>query len=116
LLTTRAVRFSGKRLFVNVAAAAGELRVEALDKDGRAIAPFTREACEPLRVDKTKVQVKWREADDLSSLAGRPVRFRFHLSSGSLYSFWVSPDASGTSNGYMAAGGTGFVGGRDAPR
>jgi hypothetical protein len=30
-----------------------------------------------------------------------------------LYSFWVSPDRSGASYGYVAAGGRGFTGSRD---
>jgi hypothetical protein len=41
------------------------------------------------------------------------VRFRFHLSNGSLYSFWVSPDDSGASHGYIGAGGPGFTGPTD---
>ena len=42
-----------------------------------------------------------------TALAGTPVRFRFHLRAGSIYSFWVSPDQSGASYGYVAAGGRG---------
>jgi len=41
------------------------------------------------------------------------VRLRFHLRSGRLYAFWVSPDASGASGGYVAAGGPGFTGPTD---
>ena len=55
----------------------------------------------------------WNGATDLSALAGEPVRFRFHLRRGSLYSFWVSPDESGASYGYVAAGGPGFTGPKD---
>ena len=43
----------------------------------------------------------------------KPVRFRFHLTNGALYAFWVSPDASGASRGYVAAGGPGFTGATD---
>jgi hypothetical protein len=43
----------------------------------------------------------------LASLAGKPVRFRFHLTNGRLYAFWVSRDESGRSDGYLAAGGPG---------
>ena len=49
----------------------------------------------------------------LALLAGRPVRFRFHLANAKLYSFWVSPDLSGASHGYVAAGGPGFTGAMD---
>ena len=40
-LTTRPVKFTGRHLFVNLAAAEGELRVEVVGRDGKAIAPFT---------------------------------------------------------------------------
>lgn len=110
MLTTRPLTFGGKHLFVNVAAPQGELRVEALDEGGKSVAPFSVENCQPLRIDATSRKVSWKGADDLSALAGKHVRFRFHLRSGALYAFWVSPDASGASRGYVAAGGPGFTG------
>ncbi|MBM3890925.1 MAG: glycoside hydrolase family 32 protein, partial [Verrucomicrobia bacterium] len=61
-LTTRPVQFRGKHLFVNLAAPKGELRVEALDRDGRSIKPFTRDNCVLLRGDKTFQAVKWKGA------------------------------------------------------
>jgi hypothetical protein len=109
-LTTRPVRFGGKHLFVNVDAEAGELRVEVLEEGGQVIAPLTRANCVPIRADKTLQAVRWEGADDLAALAGKPVRFRFHLTNGRLYAFWVSPEASGASHGYIAAGGPGFTG------
>jgi len=57
--------------------------------------------------------VKWKGAPDLSSLADKPVKFRFHLRNGSIYAFWISPDTNGASHGYVAAGGPGFSGPRD---
>ena len=63
----------------------GERRVEVLDRDQRAIAPFTRDNCQPARVDSTIAPVGWADGRDLSPLAGQPVRFRFHLSNGRLY-------------------------------
>lgn len=113
-LTTRPLQFSGKHLFVNLAAADGELTAEALDHDGQVIAPFTRENCEPVRGDKTRVEIKWRGDADLAKLVGKPVRFRFHLRNGDLYAFWVTPDPNGASNGYVAAGGPGLKGGKDS--
>jgi hypothetical protein len=41
------------------------------------------------------------------------VRFRFYLTEGDLYAFWVSPDESGASHGYVAAGGPGLTGPTD---
>ena len=111
-LTTRPITFRGKRLFVN-AAVSGQLQVEVLDPQGHVIAPFSLENCVPRTGDKTLLEVKFRGAEDLSSLAGRPVRLRFVLRAGSLYSFWISPDARGASHGYVAAGGPGFSGALD---
>lgn len=113
VLTTRPVQFSGKYLFVNVGAESGELRVEVLDKDGKVIAPFTHANCGAIRADKTLQPVKWKSARDLGRLAGRPVKFRFHLKNGSLYAFWISPEKSGAGHGYVGAGGPGFTGPTD---
>ncbi len=112
-LLTRPLRFSGKRLFVNVNSTAGELRAEMLDESGRVIAPYTLPNCLPVSIDNTLQEVRWRGAQDLAALAGRPVRIRFRLRHAELYAFWVSPDASGASLGYVSAGGPGIPGSRD---
>lgn len=112
-LTTRPVRFGGKYLFVNVAAPQGELRVEVLDAAGQVIPPFSAASCNPVRGDSTLQAVTWTGAGDLARLAGQPVRFRFQLRQGSLYAFWVSPEASGASRGFVAAGGPGYTGPTD---
>ncbi len=120
-ITTRPVRFRGSHLFVNAHVKGGELRAEVLDRGGRIIAPFTRENCEPLREDSTIAEVRWEGVEDLSDLAGKEVRLRFHLRRGSLYAFWISPRESGCSQGYVAAGGPGFstcldLVGHDSPK
>jgi len=112
-LTTRLLQFSGKYLFVNADIDSGQLRVEVLDKDGKVVAPFTRENCIPVKEDSTIAQVKWKDGGGLSKLAGKTVKFRFFVKRGQLYSFWVSPDKSGASYGYVGAGGPGFSGPRD---
>ena len=112
-LTTRPIQFAGKHLFVNADTSGGQLRVEILDPSGNAIKPFTLDRCVPIRGDSTRARIEWSGASDLSSLSNKPVRLRFHLDKGSLYSFWVSPDRTGASHGYVAAGGPGFTGPRD---
>jgi len=109
-LTTRPVRFSGRHMFVNVDAAGGELKGEVLDREGRTLGPFTAAACAPVRTNSTRARVTWAAAEDLSRIAGAAVRFRFHLTRGKLYAFWVSPSGDGRSLGYVAAGGPGFHG------
>jgi hypothetical protein len=73
-LTTRPVRFSGSRLFVNVDCPRGELRVEVLDRDGAVIPPYTLENCRPIALDRTLAQVEWRGTSDLAPVADRPLR------------------------------------------
>jgi hypothetical protein len=113
-LTTRLVTFNGKHPFVNIDAPQGELRVEILDEKGDPISPFTRDNCVLVRGDHTLAPVQWSGVSDLSAVVGKKVRLRFHLTHGSLYAFWVSPDASGASHGYVAAGGPGFTSNVDA--
>ena len=105
MLETRPLRFSGKHLFVNADAGRGQLLAEALDAQGRPIEPFTRTHCRALSKDSTRAKIAWTGAADLSKLAGQSVRFRFWLTRASLFAFWVSPDASGASRGYVAGGG-----------
>lgn len=112
-LVTRPVTFSGRHLFVNANARKGELSVEVLRPDGTALGAFGRENCVPLRVDSTCQQVSWTGTKDLARLSNHPVRFRFHLRQAQLFSFWVSPNESGASYGYVAAGGPGFTGPTD---
>lgn len=112
-LTTRPVRFGGTHLFVNADAARGELAAEVLDEQGNPLPGFTRADCVPVSADRTRQKVAWKAGRDLKEVAGKPVKFRFHLKSGRLYAFWVSPDASGSSRGYVAAGGPGFQGPAD---
>jgi hypothetical protein len=104
-VTTRPVTFTGTRLFVNAACPQGELRAEILDAATSQVLcpPFTAEA-----VDSTR-----HPLGDVSAYRGRPVRLRFALRRGSLYSFWVSRDATGRSDGYVAGGGPGYTGNID---
>ena len=109
-ITTRPVTFTGSRLFVNADCAQGELKAEVLGDDGKVIAPFSLGNCAPVAADTTLTPVTWHGGADLSSLNSKHVRFRFTLRRGALYAFWVSKDATGRSDGYVAGGGPGFTG------
>ena len=108
-LTTRPVRFSGSYLFLNSNSHKGKLWVAVLDAEGRVLEPFSKANCIPVDTDRTLQKVVWKGQDDLSALRGKAVKFRFYLRNSQLYSFWLSPDRKGASNGYVAAGGPGFV-------
>ncbi|MGH7867358.1 MAG: hypothetical protein ACREP9_06905, partial [Candidatus Dormibacteraceae bacterium] len=109
-LTTRPVQFAGTHMFVNVDDPDGQLLVEVLDAQGNVIAPFSKDNSVPIRINSTLEGVQWKGAD-LSQLASIPVKkFKFYLTNGSLYSFWVSSSTSGASSGYLGAGGPGWGG------
>jgi len=112
-LTTRLLTFNGKYLFVNVDCPTGTLNVEIIDEKNNVIFPYVKEACNTVSADSTIKEVTWNTPKDLSELCGKKVRFRFYLTGGKLYSFWVSPEKSGASHGYNAAGGPGFSRGID---
>ena len=99
------MKFKGKHLFVNVN---GEVRVEVLDEAGKVL-----RSSKPTSGDETKRKIEWADGIDLTDLIGKPVRFRFNLSQGALFAFWVSADAKGASGGYVGAGGPAFDGVRD---
>ena len=86
------------------------MRMEVLDATNTPVGPFTREKCNPIAADSTLEPVTREDGSDLSVLKNNPVRFRFYLSDGSLYAFWVSRDEAGRSDGYIGAGGPGYTG------
>jgi hypothetical protein len=108
-LLTHPLVFSGSHLFVNANDPSGQLTVDVLDASGNVIPAFAASKCVPVSANTTRHEVTWNGAS-LASLAGQNVKFRFNLTNGSLYSFWVTSSAQGASHGYVAAGGPGFTG------
>jgi hypothetical protein len=111
-VTTRPLRFRGTHLFVN-ADAAGEIRVEVLDRDGRVVDGYSAADCVPVRGDGTKHAVSWKGRPTLGTLNRDVIRLRFVLSRARLYAFWIAESAAGRSRGYVAAGGPGFTSNAD---
>jgi len=112
-LITRPLRFTGAHPFVN-ADAAGAIRVEMLDREGRTIPGFEADRSVPVTGNHTRQSVSWTGAASLARLANTIVRFKFVLDRAHLFAFWVSPSARGESRGYVAAGGPGYSGAMDA--
>jgi hypothetical protein len=110
MLFSRALKFSGKYLFVNLDAPDGRLYVVICDNDGKPIPGYTREDCIPVKGDSTKLRVYWKNKPDLQSLTGMQVRFKFYLINAKIYSFWVSKQSGGASGGATGAGGPGLEG------
>ena len=82
-LLTKPFKLCGDRLFVNVDAPEGELRVEALDSQGRVLA-----RSEPLQGDLIGTLVNWNHGD-LENLKDQSTRLRFTLRNAQFYSYWV---------------------------
>ena len=89
------------------------LRIDVLDANGRAIAPFSADRMTPVVGNSTRHRVTWQGQPSLDVLRGQTVRFRFSLARADLFAFWVSVSESGHSGGYVAAGGPGFSRTRD---
>ena len=106
-LTTRTLSFNGSYLFVN-ADVKGELKVELLDAKGQPIKGFAKNNCISIRTNSTKQLIQWKNKAELSQLKNKPVKIRFYLNNGDLFSFWISSWKSGESNGFTAGGGPGL--------
>ncbi len=100
---TKEVVFSGSRLYVN--AVADSVVCEVLGARGEVLARRSL-----ARVDATKALL-----GEVGEFASRPVRLRFTVANGRLYSFWVSAYPNGESGGYLAGGGPGYADLRDVP-
>ena len=87
-LVTKPVVFAGKKLVVNfVTRDQGSLRVELQDADGKPIPGFALADCAELRGDAIEQVVAWAAGSEVSPLAGKPIRLRFELKEGDLFSF-----------------------------
>jgi hypothetical protein len=74
-------------LILNAAtSAAGSIRCEFQDADGKPLPGFALEQCEEIYGDSVARAVKWAEGASLASLAGRPVRLRLVLRDADVYS------------------------------
>lgn len=87
-LTTKPLVFSGRRLSLNYAtSAAGSLRIEILDAEGKSISGFSLADADELYGDSIDQSAAWKGAVDVSALAGREVRLRFVLSDADVFSY-----------------------------
>lgn len=90
-LLTRPLTFSGKHLEINFAtSAAGSVRVEIQTADGVPVPGFAAIDCREQIGNEIERTVTWREGDDLSELAGKPVRLRFVMRDADLYALKFS--------------------------
>lgn len=84
--TTHPITFSGTRLTLNYAtSAAGSVRIEIQDADGRPIPGFELRQMSELFGDELAAVVAWKQGADLSALRHKPVRLRIQLKDADLF-------------------------------
>jgi hypothetical protein len=85
---TKPLTFTSESLSMNFAtSAAGSVKVEIQDANGKAIPDFTLSDCEEHFGDSIERAVVWKSGSDVSPLAGNRVRLRFVLKDADVYSF-----------------------------
>jgi hypothetical protein len=85
-IVSKPLTFKGTKLIMNFAtSAAGDIRVEIQDADGKPLPGFTLDDCPPIFGDSIERLVTWNNGGDVSSLAGKPVRLRFVLKDADLF-------------------------------
>jgi hypothetical protein len=85
-LLTKPITFAGKHLSINFATSApGGIRAEIQTADGKPIPNFALDDCREQIGNEIDRIVAWKGGDDVSSLAGQPVRLRFAMKDADLY-------------------------------
>jgi hypothetical protein len=91
-LLTHPFTFAGSGLSLNFSAsAAGSLRVELQEPDGRVLPGFAMDACWEILGDSLDRTVQWKSGTDVSALSGRVLRMKIELKDADLFSFRFSP-------------------------
>jgi hypothetical protein len=86
-LVTKPLIFKGKELVINFStSAAGSIRVEIQDGQGKPIDGFSLAESPEIYGDEIEGVVTWEGNSDLGKLAGKPVRLRFVLKDADLFS------------------------------
>lgn len=77
----------GTALSVNANVGKGRLVVEVLDASGKVIEGYEKEACAVVNEDAVQRSIRWTKSAALPD--GVPIRLRFHLENGDLYSYRI---------------------------
>ena len=85
-LITKPLKFSGDKLVLNFeTSAAGGIRVEIQDAEGKPIPGYTLDESNELIGNEIERAASWKNGDDVSRLSGKPVRLRFVIQDADLY-------------------------------
>jgi hypothetical protein len=84
---TKPFTFTGSHLEINYStSAAGEIKFEIEDENGKPIPGFSMEDSQPVIGNEISGTVSWKDNDDLGSLSSRPVRLKIWLKDADLFS------------------------------
>lgn len=87
-LITKPFTFVGNKLEINYStSAAGSIRIEIQDIDGKAISGFSLEESEEIIGNEISRVVQWKGNADVSSLTSKPIRLKILMKDASLFSF-----------------------------
>jgi hypothetical protein len=104
-LITKPLKFAGNELEINYStSAAGEMRVELQDANGKPLPGFTLADCDPIYGDHIARTVTWHSGTDLGKIAGKPIRIRFAMSDADLYSLKFNQNKNPKQAVTMSAG------------
>jgi len=85
---TKPFVFKGNDLIVNYStSAAGSLKVEIINSQGKPIEGFTVNDCEIMIGDKINQAIVWKGEKDLTLLRGKVVQLKFYMKECDLYSY-----------------------------
>ncbi len=102
--TTKPFTFAGSELTLNVAtSAAGSVRVELRDAEGRPVPGRTLPDADEIAGDAIEQRVTWKGDADVSAWAGRPVRLHIVLREADLYALRFVPPFYGAAAPAMTA-------------
>ena len=86
-VTTKPFRFTGDTLLLNFStSAAGFIKVEILDTEGKSINGFELENATELIGNEIEKSMSWKGNPDLAKLMDKPIRLRFVMKDADLYS------------------------------
>jgi hypothetical protein len=87
-ISTRPLIYQGNRLELNLAtSAAGSVRVEIQDPEGKPVPGFELAQCREIYGDQLSRVVRWGDQANVGLRAGKAVRLRFVLRDADLFSF-----------------------------
>ena len=87
-IVTKPLRFTGSHLVINYAtSAAGSVRVEIESASGEPVAGYGLDECPEIFGDEINRRVMWNAGSALDKLAGQPMRLKFEVKDGDLFSF-----------------------------